>query len=438
MRIPVRPFVGAGSGMMRVTRIRSLITKPGVLAFADQALVSAGNFFSLLLIARHLAAEKFGLFSLAMMSLVFMANLHRAAFTQPLNILGAAESLPSVNGRMLELLRAQLLAIPLAALLLAGLSLHFFPQAALLFGAICYVAGFYLQEMSRRYWYTVHRVERAIASDIISYGGQLAMLALLAASGRLDGAIALAMMGAASLAAFLFDLWRMKPAPVPCGYALRPLRLLFMQHWPLSRWLLLTVLAMWGGSQLYPFMLAALGPVAVASYVACRNLLNAIGVMIQSVGNYLPVRAAALLKRRGKMALRNHLLRTLVQAASFGLAFVLLIVLAAGPLMHLAYGGRYDSAAPLLRMLALATLFTLLGAVLGAYSLAMEDSRASFVANLGATGVALSAGIWLIHTDGLKGAAIAATLSTATSMMLQAMLVWRRFNSLSPSRGLHA
>jgi O-antigen/teichoic acid export membrane protein len=424
--------------MMRAVRIRSLIAKPGVLAFADQALVSAGNFFSLLLIARHLTAEKFGLFSLAMMSLVFMANLHRAAFTQPLNILGAAESLPHVTSRLLALLRAQLLAIPLAALLLAGLSLHFFPQAALLFGAVCYIAGFYLQEMSRRYWYTVQRVERAIMSDIISYGGQLAALALLAASGRLDGAIALATMGAGSLAAFLFDLWRMKPAPAPARQAQRPLRLLFTQHWPLSRWLLLTVLAMWGGSQLYPFMLAALGPVAVASYVACRNLLNAVGVMIQSVGNYLPVRAAALLKRRGKTALRNHLLRTLAQASSYGLAFVLLIVLAAGPLMHLAYGGHYDSAAPLLRMLALATLFTLLGAVLGAYSLAMEDSRASFVANLGATCVALSAGIWLIHTNGLQGAAIAATLSAATSMTLQAMLVWRRFNSLPHSRGPYA
>lgn len=431
-------LIGAGNDMMQAAKVRSMIAKPGTLAFADQALVSAGNFFSLLLIARHLAAEKFGLFSLAMMSLLFMANLHRAIFTQPLNILGAAESLPCVTGRMWTLLRAQLLAIPLAALLLTGLSLHFFPQAALLFGTICYVAGFYLQEMSRRYWYTVHRLERAIASDVISYGGQLALLALLAASGRLDGAIALATMGAASFAAFLFDLWRMKPAPGLTGHALRPLRLLFIQHWPLSRWLLLTVLAMWGGSQLYPFLLAALGPVAVASYVACRNLLNAIGVLIQSVGNYLPVRAASLLKRRGKLALRSHLLRTLAQAASFGLAFVLLIVLAAGPLMHLVYGGRYDSAAPLLRMLALATLFTLLGAVLGAYSLAMEDSRASFVANLGATCVALTLGIWLIHTHGLQGAAIAATLGTGTSMVLQATLVWRRFNRLPHGRRPHA
>jgi O-antigen/teichoic acid export membrane protein len=434
MGVFVHLLVSAGNGMMQVARIRSLIAKPGTLAFADQALVSAGNFFSLLLIARHLAAEKFGLFSLAMMSLLFMANLHRAIFTQPLNILGAAESLPCVTGRMRALLRAQLLAIPLAALLLAGLSLHFFPQAALLFGTICYVTGFYLQEMSRRYWYTVHRVERAIASDIISYGGQLVLLVLLAVTGRLDGAVALATMGAASFAAFLFDLWRMKPAPELTGNSLRPLRLLFIQHWPLSRWLLLTVLAMWGGSQLYPFLLAALGPVAVASYVACRNLLNAIGVMIQSVGNYLPVRAAALLKRRGKLALRNHLLRTLARTSMFGIAFVVLIMLSAGPLMHLVYGGRYDSAAPLLRMLALATLFTLLGAVLGAYSLAMEDSRASFVANFGATCVALTVGIWLIHTNGLQGAAIAATLSTATSMMLQATLVWRRFISLSHGR----
>jgi O-antigen/teichoic acid export membrane protein len=198
------------------------------------------------------------------------------------------------------------------------------------------------------------------------------------------------------------------------------------------------VLAVWGASQLYPFLLAALGPAAVATYVACRNLLNATGIMVQSVGNYLPVRAAALLRRSGKAALRSHLLRTLAQAAAVGVLFVLLIVLAAGPLMHLAYGGLYDSAASLLRTLALATLFSLLGAVLGAYSLAMEDSRASFLANLGATGVALTAGAWLIHVDGLQGAAIAATLSTATSMMLQGTLVWMKLNKLPDHGGPHA
>jgi O-antigen/teichoic acid export membrane protein len=421
--------------MTRTSRVKAAAAEPRVLAFADQMLVSGGNFFSLLLVGRHLAAENFGPFSLAMMSLVFVANLHRAVFTQPLNILGAAESLPCVTGRMLALLRAQVLAIPVAVLLLALFSLGFFPHAALLFGGTCYIAGLYLQEMSRRYWYTVHRVERAVASDFISYGGQLVALAALAATGSLDGAKALAAMGGASFAAFLFDLWRMELAPADRARATRPL---FVQHWALSRWLLLTVLAVWGASQLYPFLLAALGPAAVATYVACRNLLNATGIMVQSVGNYLPVRAAALLRLKGKVALRSHLLRTLAQATLVGVLFVLLIVVAAGPLMHLAYGGLYDNAASLLRTLALATLFSLLGAVLGAYSLAMEDSRASFLANLGATGVALTAGAWLIHVGGLQGAAVAATLSTATSMALQGALVWMKLNKLPDHGGPHA
>jgi O-antigen/teichoic acid export membrane protein len=420
--------------MMGTSRLKAATAEPRVLAFVDQMLVSGGNFFSLLLIGRHLAAENFGPFSLAMMSLVFVANLHRALFTQPLNILGAAESLPCVTGRLLALLRAQMLAIPLAVLLLAGFSFGFFPHAALLFGGTCYIAGFYLQEMSRRYWYTVHRVERAVASDAISYGGQLVALAAMASAGALDGANALAAMGAASFAAFLFDLWRMELGEADRAREACPV---FVQHWALSRWLLLTVLAVWGASQLYPFLLAALGPAAVATYVACRNLLNATGIMVQSVGNYLPVRAAALLHLSGKAALRSHLLRTLAQAASIGVLFVLLIVLAAGPLMHLAYGGLYDSAASLLRTLALATLFSLLGAVLGAYSLAMEDSRASFLANLGATGVALTAGAWLIRAHGLQGAAVAATLSTATSMALQGALVWMRLHRLPEHGGNH-
>jgi O-antigen/teichoic acid export membrane protein len=411
-------------------QMKNFLVEPRLLALFDQTLVSGGNFLSLLYLGRRLAAADFGLFSLAMMSLLLFANLHRALFTQPLNILGAAEQAPQLAERMAALLRAQLLAIPVTIALLALLSVYFFPQAALLFGCACYIAGFFLQEMSRRYWYTVGQLERALRSDLISYGGQLLALLLAGAAGMLDaigGAGALILMGAASALAFLRDL---RDLPLPRGRGAQPVAGLFAQQWKLARWLVPTVLAVWGASQIFPFLIAALGPVAVASFVACRNLLNVTGIVVQSVATDLPIRAAALLRQQGRAAFRAHLVRTLARTALAGLLFVLLMLLSSDIVLHLAYGGTYDNAGVTMRILALAAFFSLLGAVLGAYSLAMEDSRASFLANLGASAVTLTLGLWLIHSSGVNGAAIAATLSAATAMALQGALVLARFKRL--------
>ena len=84
----------------------------------------------------------------------------------------------------------------------------------------------------------------------------------------------------------------------------------------------------------------------------------------------------------------------------------------------------------MLRILAVGTFFSLIGTVLGAYSLAMEDSRSSFLANLGATGFTFTVGLWLIQAHGISGAAAATTLSVAVSMLLQGYLVFLRLNKL--------
>lgn len=407
--------------------LQKILADPRLLALTDQGIVSAGNFLTLLFIGRQLPPEDFGLFSLAMMGILFLSNMHRALFTQPLNILGAAENPSQLGGRVLALLRAHLLAIPLAVVFLVILSLRFFPQSALLLGCATYVSCFFMQEMLRRYWYTQGRIDRALANDLLSYGGQLLVLVLADLVWKIDGSTAFLIMAATSMAAFLLGLRRMK---LPATVIQRSSADIMVQHWTLSKWLMLTVLAVWGASQIYPFLLSPLGPVAVASFAACRNLLNAMGVVVQSVGNYLPVRAAALLRQQGKSRFRSHLLRNLGGSSLFGALFVLVVLLSSDSLLHAVYGGAYDAAAPLLRILAVGTFFSLIGAVLGAYSLAMEDSRASFLANLGATGFTFTIGMWLIQAHGISGAATATTLSVAVSMVLQGYLVFLRLKNL--------
>lgn len=396
-------------------------------AVADQALVSGCNFLTVLYITRWMHAADFGYFSLALLCTLFMSNLHRATITQPLNVLASGAPEASVNGRLLRLLRWHVMLIPMAACALAALAYFFFPNAELAAASGLYIACVFVQETLRRYWYTLRRLDRALRSDAIAYGGRLSLIVVAGLHWHPGAAVLFLLMTVPMVAAIAVDVRLLPAASDQDVPASRPL---LAQHWPLARWLVPTVLAVWGGSQAYPFLLSPLGPVAVAGYMACRNLLSAATVILQSIDNYLPVRAAAVLRSDGKDALKRHLLSTLGKTAVGGSLFMVFMLIAAESLLHVAYAGAYDAAAPLLRILSMATFATLLGTVLGAYSLAMEDPRASFLSNLGASAVTLTFGAWLISGQGVRGAAIAAVLTAATSLTLQSFFVLSKFQRL--------
>lgn len=405
------------------------------LALLDQCVVSGCNFLILLYLARDMLAEDFGAFSLAMMSTLFLANLHRATITRPLNLLGANESEQQRIPRLQAILRAHLLVIPLAALILLALSLHFFPGTRLWLATCGYISFFFLQDSMRRYWYTSGQIGRAIQRDGIAYGGQLLLLLIVGTAQSLDAATSLTLMTIPFVLAFLRDLITLPRVEAEMEFSIRDL---VREHWRLSGWLVLTVFVVWTAGQLYPFLLADVGPVAVAAFMASRNLLNAVNLLVQSLDNYLPSRLVSLLGKNGPEALRRHLWMTLTQTGALGLLFVLIVWLNADGILHVVYGGTYDNTGNLLRILAIGSFCALMGTVLGAYSLAMQDTRASFLANLGATAVTATAGLWLVSMHGATGAAMGASLSFGTAMLLQAGLVWSRMEALTRRSAAHA
>lgn len=401
-----------------------------LLALTDQGVMSAANFLTLLIVARKLSPEEFGNFSLAWLATLFLANLHRAVLTQPLNILGAGEKTDDLRRRLGNLLRIQAAGIPVLVSLMCALALGFEFEPSRVFSAAAYVACFFLQETMRRYWYTKGRLERALISDLMSYGGQLAALLALEHFDALTAPTIFLALAGTSLLAFILDSREVRAA-------MRPLRgwpALSPAHQAMSKWLILTVIAVWGASQVYPLLLSPLGVAAVASYAVCRNLLSVINVVIQSIGSYLPVRAAALLGAGGKDALGHHLRSTLWLGSGAGALFLAVALPFAEPLLHILYAGRYDGMTHVLRILSIGACFGVAGTLLGSYSIAMGDTRASFVANCGGSFFTFTAGIWLIHAQGVAGAALASSMSLALSAMIQGTLVFRRLSAASESR----
>ncbi|MBL8327781.1 MAG: hypothetical protein JNJ71_02945 [Rubrivivax sp.] len=377
-------------------------------------------------VARNLAGDGFGAFSLAITATLFLSNVHRATFTQPLNVLAATEARDLVAARLLALLKAHWLLLIPSAMVLAGVGASFFPDPWIALPAFFYFAAFALQETVRRYWYTVRELGKATVNDAVSYGGQLICVLALAHLDFLSPSTALLAMGATSLVAFFLGIAQVRPASAATTVSMRELA---RQHWPLSKWLILTVLALWGAGHAYPLLMVPLGAAAVAAYAASRNLLSALSLVVQSISNYIPSTAAATLQTEGLPALRRKVAMTSLIGTVCCAAFVAFAFAFALPVLQLAYGGRYDHAASDFGILAVGTACGLMGALFGAFALALGDSRSSFLANLGATLVTFTAGPWLISHHGVHGAAIAATLSLATAMLLQFLLLLYRLKT---------
>ncbi len=402
--------------------IRSVLRSKGAVVAADQAIVSGCSFLTTLVAARALTVESFGEFSLALLGTLFLSNLHRAVFTQPMNVLGATDSVERLSSRLRAQLRAHTVAFPLAGIFLAALATWFFPSAALWAAAVFNACALFLQDTLRRYWYTRGEIRHALANDVLSYSGQLLALATLLVLGYVNAVTVFLAMGASSLIAFVLGV---RTLPVERSASDFTVASMLAEHWPMARWLVLTALAVWGAGQVYPFLVAPLGPEVVAGFAACRNLLNAVGPIIQSLGNYVPSRIAALLASGNGRAVSQHLQTMLLQTVPVAIVFVALIQGFAQELLHIVFAGKYDAAAGLLRILSLGTLCSLLGSLLGAYSLAFQDSRASFIANLCATVLTFTVGVALVSGYGVVGAAVGNVISLSLALLVQAVLLVR-------------
>jgi O-antigen/teichoic acid export membrane protein len=407
----------------------SVVVRPGVLALADQVVVSGCNFLTALFLARTLDSDAFGHYTLAFLVCLFLSGLHRAVFTQPMAVLQDRDRPWLQLARARALLEAHWVAIPVAGLLVAACGLFLYADVCLIAAAILFLACLFLQETARRFFYACGAHQLALWNDVISYAGQLLLLLPLAALGYLSPASAFLAMAASSLLAFVLALRRIERAHPEPGVDLSVTEVI-EEQWPLSKWLLATVLAIWGAGQLYPFLLAPLGAVAVATFSVCLNLLNLLGLVTQSVANCVPGSAAAILQRHGKAAFRRDLLRTSLLAGCAGGVFVVAVGWLSEPVLHLLYGGRYDSAANILRTLSIGAACSLMGTVFGAYALALRDSRSGLFSNLGATVMTFTVGLWLIGEHAMQGAALGTSLSLATAMTLQAGFVLHRLRRM--------
>ena len=313
------------------SRLGRFSVAPRYWVVAGQATVSATNFLTNIFIAKLCGLATFGEYSAWQLVLLLALALQGAVLTQPMQVvlgtLSARQRL--AYGQLVLGLQVAFSGLAVAATALGASRL---PQAATVLPAfVVLLAAAGGQDTLRKLLLAEGKVQAALASDVLSAGGQLLVLLLLAL--RPAPATLAEVMWAVGLTTL--------PALLVGGKALgawpvlsqRGLRRFGRRHGRQARWLVPTALLQWGSANSLLVFAGWVGSPAMLGVL--RLAQTAMGVFnlgLQAVENYaLPRLSQSFAHDQAQFAAqRAALTKKMLLAAGPLLA---LLALAAGPLL---------------------------------------------------------------------------------------------------------
>jgi O-antigen/teichoic acid export membrane protein len=300
--------------------VSSILGGRSVWGLADQLLISATNFVTMALVIKALPdAAAFGIFSLVYSALLFANIIQSALVTQPHNVLAtsregdAYRSFTSALGVMqIALVVGLTLLCGGAAIGSAAIHASITP---LLIALVPSIFAWQLQEFIRRVLYTEGRLGGAFLNDIISYGGQIVVTAVLFHLHRLTGPSAMYALAITSAAAIVLGVWQIR------GSIGRQIdRAAITETWHFGKWLVGSEILSWCSSMyLYLYLLAMLvGAQATGILRASQLLYGPARVFSFFLQTILPIQFARTLAQGGESAMHKQILK------GFGFVAILL------------------------------------------------------------------------------------------------------------------
>lgn len=382
----------------------------GAWTVLDQGLFAGTNFLLNVLLARWLAPDAYGSFTLvSFAALLLVGVVHTGLLTEPMLVYGPGPFRAQRRAYVRLVLGGhRLFALVAGGVLVSVAGAAFVLGSPVLgwdFAALAVAQGaILLMWLLRRACYVYLRPQVAMQGGLLYVGVMGVGLVGLQALGLLSGATAIGLMGAASLAAAATIGLRLglygpsAPAPALEAEARRAHRLY-------GGWATATGGLEWVQGVL-PFLILPIwhGLEATGAFRALFNLvmpvMQAYGALsLLLVPAFVAARRSGRLRQRAGQALGAVLAGTALYAVAVALVGDWLLVRLYGP----TYAGYHS-------LLWLFALYPVVGGsatVLGAVRRAQERPRRLFKARAGAAAVMATAGTLLIHAFGLFGAILA-------------------------------
>src|ERR1035441_1129732 len=269
-------------------------------ALTDQAVVSATNFLTNVMLLRFMGLREFGVFTLAWMSVLFVNSLQTALIVAPMMSIGPKQEekdRPSYFGAVVFQELVLVSCCFVLVLLALKTSSNFFPhknlqQLALPLAVSAF--AYQMQDFVRRYFFATRQSRRALADDVLSYLTQLPILFLLHHAGHLNSVTALWTMAGTSILGLAPGWFWMEPLEFSWEW----IKSISLRHWRVSRWLTGSALLVWTSSNI--FLLSApvyYGAAAAGVLKASQNLMGVTHVWFQGLDNIVPVETARHLRK---------------------------------------------------------------------------------------------------------------------------------------------
>ena len=390
--------------------------------------MSAANFATVVILARALEPSQFGAFVLAYAALLFVNGLQTGLVTQPHNVLGQAKTGDAYRSYTISTAAGQAVFSGIAAAIALVAALAVWAAggsaAGLLFALVPALVAWQLQEFTRRVLYTETRMGTAFAIDVVGYGGQVALVLALVSAGRASDAAALLAVALSSGVAALLGGWAIRRSLHG-----RIKRAFVRENWSFGKWLGAAIAASWLSTQLFFYLTAVvLNAAATAGLKAAQTVLGPVNAFLLFVTTVLPIRLSAARERGGEEGLRTTLRLAYLATLPFVLAYGALVAIFAGPILETLYGAPYAGYVDAVRLFAVYYVVVHAAYVLAAALSARRLTRPLFTGNVWAAAVGVVAGLPLVRTWGVNGAAFGMIL---TALVLLGFF-WRAYRSSVP------
>ena len=308
---------------------------------ADQAFLSAVTFGQVVLYARHMTHDDFGLFAMGLATVLLGQTVQRCVVVLPMIVSAGetAESQTSAWSRLNLIVLTSGMAILLMGLAVGALA-DLRSTLAWRVGALtlCMLPGSLLYEFVRRAHYVAGRrrdVLRMAATSLALHAG--VVWGVLAMGGDAFAA-GLGTSGAAALAALLS--WPARQAEAKGRTIV--VGALVSRYRSDIVWNLAASLPYAGFNTAMPVVLGFLSsPTAAGVFSATRVLLAPITTLISSIDSVDKPRAAKALRDHGEAGLARSLRGTTKSLFAWGSGYLVVGVLFSDQILRLLLGGRY-------------------------------------------------------------------------------------------------
>ena len=414
---------GGTVGVTRFSEARGWLARGGA-SIADQAMLAGANFVVSLLLARWLPPARYGAFALAYSVFTLFGVFHTSVFAEPMLVFGAGRYSGRFGRYVGILTLGHFVVMAPVCLLLLGASVllgHLYSVEVQRALAALAVSGPFilLLWLLKRAFYVGLKPGWALAGSASYLALLLGSFFLLRAAGRVSPASAILAMGWSGLPAAALLLRGLRPQWRDGGLHAREV---IAGHWRYSRWAVGSAALGWVPANLY-FTLLPLwaGLEGVASLRALTNLVLPVGNSITALSLLLvPLLARHRGEGRARLARTMGIFLALFLAGA-GLYYVGLVSFR-GDVLHVVYGGRYDSAAPLVPLVGLLPFTSGFAAVWGAALRVLERPDRVFWSSLVSSAVTLGAGIYLARRLAEAGALWGLLVSSVAGALMLGLL----------------